>query len=72
MRRSNKTFENVASRTDISLLNDMEKARRFAEKPHFVDYCEFNSQVAPPEEQVDVAAAEGQQPQEALVGLEMR
>ena len=30
-----KTIENVARRTDIRLLNDMEKARRLAEKPHF-------------------------------------
>ena len=29
-----KTIENVARRTDIRLLNDMEKARRLAEKPH--------------------------------------
>ena len=33
-----KTIENVALRTDIRLLNDMEKARKLAEKPHCVDF----------------------------------
>ena len=31
-----KTIENLAGRTDIRLLNDMEKSRRFTDKPHFV------------------------------------
>ena len=47
-----KTIENVAWRTDIGLLNDMEKAQRLAEKPHCVDLHVFDVQVAPPEEQV--------------------
>ena len=67
-----KTIENVARRTDIRLLNYMEKARRLAEKPHCVNFCLFDGQVAPPKEQVEAAAAEEQQQQEALVGIEMR
>ena len=43
-----KTIENVARRTDIKLLNDMEKARKLAEKPHFVDFRVFDDQLAPP------------------------
>ena len=66
-----KTIENVDRRTDIRLLNDMERARRFAEKPDCVDFRVFDGQVAQPKEQVDVAAAEEQQQQEALVGIEM-
>ena len=41
------TIENVARRTDIRLLNDMEKARRLAEKPHCVDIRVFDGQVTP-------------------------
>ena len=67
-----KTIENVARRTDIRLLNYMEKARRFAEKPHCVDFHVLDGLVAPPEEQVDGAAAEEQQQREALVGIERR
>ena len=67
-----KTIENVARRTDIRLLNDMEKARRLAEKPNCVDFCVFDGQVAPPEEQVEAAAAKEQQQKEALVEIEMR
>ena len=67
-----KTIENVARRTDIRLLNDMEKARRLAEKPHCVDFRVFDGQVAPPEEQVEPDGAEDQQLQEALVGIKMR
>ena len=66
-----KTIENVARCTDICLLNDMEKAWELAEKPHCVDFCVFDSQVAPPEEQVEIAVTEEQQLQEALVGIEM-
>ena len=67
-----KTIENVARRTDICLLNNMEKARRLAEKPHCVDFRVFDGQVAPPEEQVEAPVAEKQQQQKALVGIEMR
>ena len=67
-----KTIENVARRTDIRLLNDMEKARMLAEKPHCVDFRVFDGQLAPPEEQVEAAVAEEQQQQDALVGIEMR
>ena len=67
-----KTIANVARRTDIRLLNDMEKARKLAERPHCVDFRVFDGHVAPPEEQVEAAAAEEQQQQEALVGIEMR
>ena len=62
----------MAGRTDIRLLNDMEKTRRLAEKPHCVDIRVFAGQVAPPEKQVEAAAAEEQQQQEALVEIEMR
>ena len=37
-----KTIENVARRTDIRLLNDMEMARRLAKKPHCVDFHVFD------------------------------
>ena len=67
-----KTIENVARPTDIRLLNDMEKARRLAEKLHCVDFRVFDGQVAPPEEQIETAAAEEQQLQEALVRIEMQ
>ena len=67
-----KTIENVARRTDIRLLNDMEKARRLAEKLLCVDFRVFDNQVVQPEEQVEAAAAEEQQQQEAQVGIEMR
>ena len=63
------TIENVARRTDIRLLNDMEKARKLAEKPHCVDYRVFDGQLAPQEEQVEAAVAEEQQNQKALVGI---
>ena len=67
-----KTIENVARHTDIRLLNDMEKARKLAEKPHSVDFRVFDGHVAQPEEHVEAAVAEEQQQQEALVGIEMR
>ena len=66
------TIENVTRRTDIYLLNDMEKARKLAEKPHCVNFRVFDSQVTPPEEQVEAAVAEEHQQQEAVVGIEMR
>ena len=37
-----KTIENAAKRSDIRLLNDDEKARQLAEKPHCVDFRLFN------------------------------
>ena len=46
-----KTIENVARRSDICQLNNIEKARRLAEKPHCVDFRVFDGQVAHPEEQ---------------------
>ena len=49
------TIDNVARRTDIRLLNDMEKARRLAEKPHCVDFRVFDGQVAVTEEQLEDA-----------------
>ena len=67
-----KTIENVARRTDIRLLNNMEKARRLAEKPHCVDFRVLDGHIARSEEQVESAAGEKQQQQEALVGIEMR
>ena len=67
-----KTIENVAWRTYIRLLNDMEKARRLAEKPHCVDFRVSDGQVSQPQKQIVVAAAEEQQQREALVGIEMR
>ena len=67
-----KTIENVARRTDIKLLNDLEKARKLAEKPHCVDFRVFDGQLAPPEQEVEAAVAEEQQHQKALVGIEMR
>ena len=67
-----KKIENVARRTDIRLLNDMWMARRLAEKPHCVDFRVFDGKVAPPEEHLEATAAEEQQQQEPLVGIEMR
>ena len=37
-----KTIENVAKRTSIKLLTDMEKARRLAEKPQCLNFRLFN------------------------------
>ena len=67
-----KTIDNVARRTDIRLLNNMEKARMLAKKPHFVDFRVFDGQEAAPVENVEAAAAEEQHQQETLVGIEMR
>ena len=67
-----KTIENVARRIDIRLLNDMEIGRRLAEKPHCGYFRVFNGQVVQPEEQVEAAAVEEQQHQEAIVRIEMR
>ena len=50
----------------------MEKARKLAEKPHCVDFRVFDGHLTLPEEQVEVAAANEQQLQEALVGIEIR
>ena len=62
----------MARQTDISLLNIIEKARKLAEKPHSVDFSVIYGQVAPPEEQVEAAAAKEHQQQATLVGIEMR
>ena len=67
-----KTIENVARCTDIRLLNDMDKTRKFPEKQHCVDFCVFDGQLAPSEVQVEVAVAEEQRQHEALVGITMR
>ena len=67
-----KTIENVAQQIDICWLNEMESARRLAEKPHCVNLRVFDGQLAPPEKQVDAASAKKQQQQEALVRIEMR
>ena len=37
-----KIIENVAKRTSIKVLSDMEKARRMADKPQFINYRFFN------------------------------
>ena len=60
-----KTIENVARRSDIRLLNDMEKARKLAEKPHCVDFRVFyiNLKTFP---------TEIEEHDQALVGIEMR
>ena len=52
-----KTIKNLARRTDIRLLNYMDKARKLAVKPHFVNLRVFHGQVALPEVQVEAAAA---------------
>ena len=67
-----KTIENVARRTDIRLLNDMEKARKLAEKPHCIDFRVFDGHMAPLDRQFDAAAAKEQQQQKVLVGIKMR
>ena len=53
-----KTIENVARRTDIRLLNNMNKARKLTEKPHCVDFRVFDGKVAKQVEQVEATAAE--------------
>ena len=40
-----KTIESPARRSDIRLLNDMEKARQLAEKPHCIDFRVFDEQL---------------------------
>ena len=67
-----KTIENVARRTDIRLLNDMEKARKRAEKPHYVEFWVFNGHVALPKEQVEAGAAEEQRQQKPLMRVEIQ
>ena len=67
-----KTIENMARRTDIRLLNNMEKSRKLAEKPYCVDFRVFDCQVAQSEEQVEAAVAKEQQQQEAREGIKMR
>ena len=62
----------MARRTDIRLVNDMEKARKLAEKPHCVDFRVFDGQVAPPEKLVKAAVAEKQQQKEVSVGIKMQ
>ena len=39
------TIENVARRIDNRLLNDMEKARKLAKKPHCVNFRVLDGQV---------------------------
>ena len=36
------TIENVARRSNICLVNDMEKTRKLAERPHYVDFRVFD------------------------------
>ena len=66
------TIDNDARRSDIRLLNDMEKTRRLVEKPHSVDFPVFDGQLALPEKQVEAAVATEQQQQQALVGIDIR
>ena len=66
------TIKNVAKSTGICLLNNMAKALKLAKKLDCLDFRVFGSQVAPPEEQVEAAAAGKQQLTEALVGIEMQ
>ena len=42
-----KTIENVEQRTDIRLLNDIERARKLTAKPHCVNFRVFDGHVAP-------------------------
>ena len=67
-----KTIENVARLTDIRLLNDMEKARKLAEKPHCVNFRVLDGQLAPPKELVEVTVAKKKRQQNALLGIEMQ
>ena len=60
-----KTIDNVARRGDIRLLNNMEKARKLAEKPHCVDFRVFDNNVK--QYPTDIY-----QEHEKLVGIEMR
>lgn len=52
-----KTIENIARQTAICLLNNMENARKLAEKLHCVNFRVFDGHVAPLAEQVEAAAA---------------
>ena len=67
-----KTIDHVGRRPDIRLLNDMKNARRLDEKSHSVEFRVFDGQVTPFEVQEEAPAAEEQQLQEALMGIEMR
>ena len=60
-----KTIENVARRSDIRLMNDMEKARKLAKKPHCVAFRVFDGNVK--QHHIEMEEQE-----EALVGIEMR
>ena len=60
-----KTIENVASRSDIRLLNDMEKARKLAEKPLCVDFRVFDCDLKQLPNEIE-------EQHQALVGIEMR
>ena len=50
----------------------MEKALKLAERPYCLDVRVFDGRVALPDKEIEVAAAEEQQQQEALVGIDMR
>ena len=63
------TIENVVRRTDIQIVNDMEKARKLTEKPHCVVFRVFDGQLAPTEEQMEIVVAEEEQQQKALLEL---
>ena len=67
-----KSIENVARRTDIRLLHDMDKARKLAKKPHCVDYRVLDCLLAPLNEQVENSAAEEQRQQNALMGIKIQ
>ena len=55
----------MARRSDIRLLNDMEKARKLAEKPHCVDFRVFDGDAKQLPNEIE-------EQHQALVGIEIR
>ena len=60
-----KTIKNVARRSDICLLNNMEKARKLAEMPHCVYIRVFNGDLTQQQNEIEEQT-------QALYGIEMR
>ena len=48
------------------------QARKLTEKPHCVDFCLMDGQVAPPEEEIEAAVADEQKQKKPLVEIKMR
>lgn len=67
-----KTIKNVARQTHIYLINEIETAQKFPEKPHCVDFRVIIGQMSQTEEQEEASIAEKQQQDKTIVEIEMR